>query len=139
MAVGGADPEGTRRSTSSDEGARAIVFGDSAAPGRAAKNSFASRAITAGSGSAAAKGDTVSRFCAPSGCAGDDVSESASEGSLVLVVLVDIHVLQDPDGIFRQDSDRAVERNKIRGDRLVINSHESNRQTGRNLAWQPRL
>ncbi|MGP0099250.1 MAG: hypothetical protein ACLPHI_19605 [Terriglobales bacterium] len=58
------------------------TFGGAVAPGSAAKNSFASFAITAGSGTADIKGETPWYFFVPSSCAiagvEDDVGESVA-------------------------------------------------------------
>jgi hypothetical protein len=76
-------------------------------PGNAAKNSFASFAIIAGSGTADINAETSGYFLAATApsCAsvgvGKDVDESVAMRSLVLVVLIDIDALQHADRIFR--------------------------------------
>jgi hypothetical protein len=90
------------RPTAPGDGTPPAAFGSAEFPGRAAKNSFASLAITAGSGNEA---NPVN------GCGNASASgASVATRSLVLVILVDIDVLQYSDGVLSEDRDRAVER-----------------------------
>jgi hypothetical protein len=99
------------------EGDDNAAFAVEAAPGSAAKNSLASFAIAAGSGTADIKAETPWYFFVPSSCAAsgveDDVGASVATRSLVLVILIDIDALQHADCIIRKDRNRAIERNQI--------------------------
>lgn len=93
-------------------------------PGSAAKNSLASFAISAGSGGDATAADKPSYSgtpaCCTPGCgapacsalasiAGAREVRSAATGSLVVVVLIDIHMFQRADGVIGEDGHGAVE------------------------------
>jgi hypothetical protein len=67
-------------------------------PGSAAKNSFASRAIAAGSSCDAVAANGFSYSVTPS-CLGTDMGTPAATRSFVLMILVDIDVLQHADGV----------------------------------------
>ena len=45
----------------------------------------------------------------------------------VFVVFVDMDVLQNAERVFGEDNNRAIQRDQIRSDRLVVDAHEANR------------
>src|SRR5690606_14239289 len=55
------------------------------------------------------------------------------------MVLAHLDVLEHAQGIVRQDGQRAVKRNEVGGDRLVVDAHEAYRQALRQLAGQTGL
>src|ERR1017187_7352766 len=89
--------------------------------GSAAKNSLASLAMAAAS----------------SGAAG--ARRSAAPRSLVLMVMAHMHVFQHAECIVGEDRHRTVQRNQVRGNRLVVDSHETHRKAGRHFSHQPGL
>ena len=120
-------------SVEGDEGDDAGAFAGDAVAGSAAKNSLASFAIAAGSGTADIRAETPCCLCPLSGLV-DNVGESVAIRSLVLVVLIDIDALQHTNCVFRENSNRAIERNQVRSDRLMVDPHEANGQAGRNFS-----
>jgi hypothetical protein len=110
-------------------------------PGKAAKNSLASFAMIAGSGSEGKAADSFSYSCASCtrSAALADAIASGPTRSLVLVVLVDIYVLQNANGVISEGGDRTIERDQVRGNRLVIDAHETNREAGRHFSRKPWL
>lgn len=117
----------------SEDGDVTAVFAGDTVPGSAAKNSLASFAIAAGSGTADIRPETLPRLGALSGLV-EDVGESVAMRSLVLVVLIDIDAFQHTDCVFRENGNRAIERNQVRGDRLMVDPHKANGQAGRDFS-----
>ena len=71
----------------------------------AAKNSFDSLAITAGSGRECKEANGFSLVGIPEA----SVGTSTTKGLFVLMILFDIDIFQEADGVFGQSSDRAIE------------------------------
>jgi hypothetical protein len=92
--------------------------------GSAAKNSLASLAITAGSGTANIVADLLSSASAPEPWS-VSAARSADAGSLVLMVLIHADVLENADSIFRENRQRAIERDQVGSDGLVVDAHET--------------
>ena len=103
--------------------------------GKAVKNSFASRASTAGSGTPAGKSLPVSHTPLQA------LSRTGpgAPGSLGVMVVADLDVLEHSDRVLRQDRNRAVERNQVRGNRFDVDSHEANGEAGSLFTWKHRL
>src|ERR1700730_3127658 len=117
-----------------------------ALPGSAAKNSFASRAITAGSGSGNIARNPLSSASAAeprSAVRSADVCllvpGSLVPGSLVLMILIHADAFENAHSIFRENGQRAVQRDQVGRDGLVIDAHEAHRKAGRNFTRDPGL
>jgi hypothetical protein len=132
----GAPLEATPESlTGGRGGGEEAVSVETGFPGSAEKNSFASRAMVAGSGNAAIASDKLSgseELAFPSGTG----SSGLLARPLVFEILVDIHVFQHTERIFSEHSRRAIQRNQVGGDRFMIDSHEENGEAGLHFARQ---
>src|SRR5471030_1300890 len=103
-----------------------------ALPGKAEKNAFARRDNMAASGKPAG--------AAPWGTSG---SEALLTGLLVgvriVMVLGDLHVIQNRQCVRRVHCERAIQRNQVRGDRVVVDANEAHRESRPLLACHARL
>src|SRR5437879_5466120 len=81
--------------------------------GRAAKNSLASRAITARSGRDAIAACGLSPFNPLEFLVETDKGLSADAGSLVLMILVHNDVIENAKSIFGENGQRAIQRDQV--------------------------
>ena len=104
--------------------AAAFATGNCSSCGNSLNISLASRANSAGvgipAGSSALESSLEGKLADPG------VTFDAGVGSLVLMVLSYVYVLEQGNCIVRQHSRRAVQRHEVRGKRSLINPHEAN-------------
>src|SRR5580698_6898009 len=104
-----------------------------ACPGSAPrKNSLASRVSVATSGSEPATLASGTLSVSPENLI-------ASLASFVLMVVSDFYVLEHTQRIFGQYGCRAIQRHQVRGDRVAVNTHETDRKPRSLFPWQARL
>src|SRR5271166_807318 len=107
------------------------------ASGNAVKNSPAMRASSAGSGRPGGKPSVPGKTVAQLPVTG--IAAEARVPSLVLMVLSYVYVFEQGNGIVRKHGGRAVQRNQVRGESSLVDTHEANRQARTLLSGQSGL
>ena len=67
------------------------------------------------------------------------IADPPPRGSLVLMIVVDIHVLQHGDGIVSEHGGRAIQRHQVRGSTAIVDAHPTHGQAGAHFTGNTRL